>query len=337
MVSFSSKDLREGELAEILNNEEQRIALARIERVTVTDKTKKKKNILAATVISGEENCGKLTGLRLRPLTNGSSFLSASSSSSQNTLAQLSPTFLVAQTSLPGLALNKFLSPGYSQRGYAINATGLFPRDPIPIGALKLNATSEVKWSSLSTSPSLDLVRDGKVQGSQNIATQNLNIRTGARIHYLDSRLWSGAGAILFKSLKTTSTLAAAPGEANSDKLFQVVRDISGRGFGLYAEQGVNISNAATLSFGGGIGLGTKLETPIIEDGDATNTSTTAKVESLPFFAGAKLQIPFFRWIFADVQLDYERFSLSIPLVNDSTSKAQMDVISFSAGVGVRF
>jgi len=91
------------------------------------------------------------------------------------------------------------------------------------------------------------------------------------------------------------------------------------------------------MSVGGGFGIASKISTPIVEDGDATNTSDLGKVEGLPLFLEARVTVPFLRWIFIEVSVDYKRFAFSLPLINEGTTKAQYDAVSFATGVGFRY
>jgi hypothetical protein len=333
-VPISGKGFKEGELAEVLDSSNTRMAVVKIEPFLFKGKKR-----LVATVLSGEERCKELQGKNLRKL-DGSTptqFASGNNSKITDSIVFIAPHFQVAQSSLPGLALNKFLSPGYTQQGIGFRGSGIFPRTPMEAGPLKINFNSDIAWSSLNSSPSLDLVRDGKVEGSQSIATQNLNFRAGTRVHMLGSKLWIGAGVVVFDSFKSNSNLNATGTAGSPDKLFKAVRDISGQGFGVYGEQGFVINDSAVFAVNGGIGLATTVKTPVVEDGEATNTQEAVKVESLPLFVGARIQVPFLTWIFAEVNLDYRKINMTLPLINDSVSKAQYDVMLFSAGVGLRY
>ncbi|MFZ9521374.1 MAG: hypothetical protein ACO3A4_12950 [Silvanigrellaceae bacterium] len=333
-VPFSGKGLKEGELAEIVDSSNSGITVVKIESFVFKGKKR-----LVATVLSGDEKCTSLQGKVLRKL-DGSGQMKVGSqinSKISDSIVFIAPQFQVAQSSLPGLALNKFLSPGYTQQGIGFRGAGIFPRLPIDAGPLKINFISELAWSSLNSSPALDLVRDGKVEGSQSIATQNLNLRAGTRIHLLNSRLWTGTGIVVLDSFKSNSNLNATGTAGSPDKLFKAVRDLSGQGFGLYGEQGFVINESVVFAINGGIGLATTVKTPVVEDGEATNTEETVKLESVPLFAGARIQVPFLNWIFAEVNLDYKKLNMTLPLINNAVSKAQYDVMSFSAGVGFRY
>lgn len=333
-VTISGKGLTEGDLAEVIDASSTRMAVVKIEPFVFKGKKR-----LVATVLSGEEKCKDLQGKELRKL-DGSAQPQLSAgvvSKITDSVVFVAPQFQVSQSSLPGFALNKFLSPGYTQQGIGFRGTGIFPRTPIEAGPLKINFNSDIVWSSLNSSPSLDLVRDGKVEGSQSISTQLLNLRAGARVHMLSSKIWTGAGVIVFDSFKSNSNLNATGTASSPDKLFKAVRDISGQGFGLYGEQGFVINDSAIFAVNGGIGLATSVKTPVVEDGEATNTEEGLKVESPPLFVGAKIQVPFLTWIFAEVSLDYKKINMIVPLINNAVSKAQYDSMSFSAGVGLRY
>lgn len=323
----------EGDLAEVIDKSNSRVAVVKIERL-------KPKGRLVATVIVGEDKCSSLRGLAIKTIPlEGSAESSGSSGGADigRSILFVSPRFQVSQTALPGMALNKFLSPGYSQRGFGFNGVGVFPRSPITAGPLKLNFKSEIRWSQAATSPLIDLVRDGKVIGTQGISTQNLKLRVGARMNYLDSQAWTGAGLVLLDKFQTTSKLASIPGVEGSDQVFQVIRDVSGSGLGLFGEQGFIINNSAIMSVGGGFGLGSKITTPIVEDGEATNTRDVVNLEGLPLYLEARLTVPFLKWIFFEVSVDYKRFAFSLPLINEGISKAQFDAVSFETGVGFRY
>lgn len=331
-VPFTGKGLSEGDLAEIIDNDGERVALVRLERY------KKPNGRLVATVLVGEEKCSQLRGLNVRPaggLTQPG--IATAIGSEKPSLVQVAPNFSVTQTSMPGLALNKFLSPGYTQRGFAIQVDGNYPRTPMKIGPLDVSFNSDFKWASLSTSPALDIVKDGQVAGMQSVSTQNTRLRAGARVHLFNSRIWSGAGLTLLDSFQTSSSLSSTGTTEGADKLFKVVRDLKGNSFGVYAEQGFLINNAATFSICGGLGFISSVKTPLIEDADATNTSEDVKVEGVPLYLAGKINVPFFKLAFAEVNLDLKRLSMTIPLINENVSKAQYDVMTFSAGVGIRF
>ncbi len=332
-VPVTGEGLAEGDLAEVIDKSNSRVAVVKLERL-------KPKGRLVATVIVGEDKCSSLRGLAVRTLSSEGSASSSGGSGGADigrSLLFVSPRFQVSQTALPGMALNKFLSPGYSQRGFGFNGVGVFPRNSIVTGPLKLNFKSEIRWSQATTSPLIDLVRDGKVIGTQGISTQNLNLRVGAKINYLNSQAWTGAGLVLLDKFQTSSKLASIPGVEGSDQVFQVIRDVSGSGLGLFGEQGFIINNSAIMSVGGGFGLGSKISTPIVEDGEATNTSDLAKVEGLPLYLEARVTVPFLKWIFVEMSVDYKRFAFSLPLINEGISKAQYDAVSFSTGVGFRY
>lgn len=327
-VPVNGGNLTEGELAEVLDSSNTRVAIVKMEKL---------KNRLVATVISGEEQCSNLRGLSVKPLSAGGKAAGESETADEQPMLYLAPRYQVSQNALPGLALNKFLTPGYTQKGFQIAGVGIFPRKPIAAGPLMLNFKVEGQFSSVSSSPLIDLVRDGKVLGSQNIGTTALNLRGGGRINYLSSQAWSGAGIILLDKLASKSTLTASGTPDPANPVFQVIRDISSSGFGIYAEQGFIINNSAIVMLSGNLGFGTKVTTPVVEDGDATNTGETLTVASPPVALDAKLVVPFVKWVFAEVAVDYRKFSVTVPLINNSVSKAQIDVTRVSAGVGIRY
>lgn len=328
-VPINGSGFSEGDLAEVVDNSGSRIAVVKIERL--------KRDKLIATVITGEDKCSSLRGLAIKSFTPDGNGSGSADVSSEQTMLLIAPRYQVAQTALPGLALNKFLTPGYTQKGLEFSGLGIFPRTPIPTGPLKINFKAEGRFSNLNTSPVLDLVRDGKILGTQNIATQAITLRGGGRINYLASRAWTGAGLVLVDSYQSKSTLTAGPNAGTENPVFPVVRDLKVSGFGIYGEQGFILNNSAIVALGFGLGLGTKVSTPIVEDGDATNTAEELKLDSPPVYLEARLAVPFIKWIFAEVSIDYRKLSLTVPLINNGVSKAQFDLSRISAGVGFRY
>jgi hypothetical protein len=189
--------------------------------------------------------------------------------------------------------------------------------------------------SSSATTPALDLVKEGKVIGTQKFATTALHLRAGARALTSDSRLWTEAGVVLLDKLSSKSTLAKS--SADVDALFPVIRELNGQGFGLYVEQGLVVGDNNRLSFSGALGLGTKFKTPVLEDGDSTNTTENFTTEGLPLSAGINFSFPIWRGAFAETNFDYVNVKLALPLINEQQSKSQIEKLSFSVGVGYRF
>lgn len=330
-VPVIGKDLVEGDLAEIIDKSAQRIALIKIER------SKSSSGRLVGTVLVGSEKCNQLRGLTMRPVVSGDSGGSAAGAGkSKNDILRIAPKYILAQSALPGLALNKFLTPGYTQRGIAVGGSVLLPRNPIAVGPAKLNFKTDAVWTSLTTSPSIDIVKDGKIEGTQAITTKSMTARAGGRIYYLDSRLWSGIGAVLYDGFQSKSQVSSVDG-GDAEKILRVIRDLKGGGFGIYAEQGFIINRSAEVSLSGGIGLKTTITTPVVEDGDATNAIENATIQGLPLFAGASFRIPLLSLVFAEVNLEYRKYAFTIPLINDAESKAQYDNLIFAAGLGLSF
>jgi len=329
LVPVKIRGMNEGELAEVLDRGQNRVAIVRLVRVN------RNSSRLMAQVLVGEENCSSLSGYAIRPLSSSSAASALASGTQISEVASLSGAFIVHQLSLPGLALNKFLSPGYTQRGFGLRASAAFPRQPMRFGKFNLQGSAGVVFSSSATSPALDIVKEGKVIGTQNFATTAYQFRGGARALTSDARLWTEVGLVLLDSLASKSTLAKAG--TNVDALFPAVRELNGQGFGLYAEQGLVVGQNARLSLSGALGLGTKYKTPVLEDGEATNTSENFKTEGLPIFAGINLNVPVWRGAYAELNFDYANVKLSLPLVNDQLSKSQIEKLSFSLGAGYRF
>lgn len=331
-VPFVGKGLSEGDLVEIINKKDERVAIARLE------KFKPSEGRLVATLLVGEEKCATLQGLALRVFKNDSRTKASSDENEDYTksILLIAPRFQIAQTSLPGLALNKFLTPGYLQKGLTIHADGTFPRQPLQLGSLKLNFTTEVNWSTLATAPALDVVSQGNILGLQSTTSQILDARFIPRFFFLDERLWTGT-VLGFHQIKNQSTLKSLNDENVNEQIFQVVRDVNGRFIVIAVELGFIIKKSAIVSILAGFGIKSTLKSPIIEDGDATNVTENLVSDSIPVFLGAKALIPIYQWIFSEITLDYKKFSFSIPLVNSGSSKASYELMSFAAGVGIRF
>jgi hypothetical protein len=329
IVPVKIRGMNEGELAEVLDDSKNRVAVVRLERLS------RPSGNLVATVIVGEEKCSSLAGFTIRPLSLEAGSTRKDSPSNESSILHIAPQYVVYQNSLPGLALNKFLSPGYTQRGFGLRASSFFPREPAQIAKINLQGTSDIHWTSTSTSPSIDLVKDGKVLGMQKLSTQTLKIQAGARILSLNSQLSTEAGAVLYNSFFNKSAIIATGGD--SDQLFPAIRDVSGRGFGIYAEQGIIIAGTTRVAVSGGIGFGDSISTPIVEDGESTNTSEKFSIQGAPIFAGLSIYLPIQKWAFTEFNLDFNSMSLQLPLVNGQVTKAQFETLGFSAGVGFRF
>lgn len=329
IVPVKIRGMNEGELAEVLDDSRNRVAVVKLERLS------RPSGKLVATVIVGEEKCSSLAGFTIRPLSLEDGSTRKESPSIESSILHIAPQYVVYQNSLPGLALNKFLSPGYTQRGFGLRASSLFPRKPLQISKINLQGTSDIHWTTTSTSPSIDLVKDGKVLGMQKLSTQTLKIQAGARILSLNSQLSTEAGAVLYNSFRNRSAIIATGG--NSDQLFPALRDVSGQGFGIYAEQGLIIAGATRIAVSGGIGFGDSISTPIVEDGESTNTSEKFSIQGTPIFAGLSIYLPIQKWAFSEFNLDFNSMSLQLPLVNGQVTKAQFETLGLSAGVGFRF
>lgn len=330
-VPVIGKELIEGNLAEIVDSSGRRVALVKIERI------KSSPGRLFGTVLVGSEKCRQLRGLAMRAIVTGAPVQAATIAGKRRyDVARITPQFILAQTALPGLALNKFLTPGYTQRGFAVGSSLLLPRHPFTIGSAPVSFKMDTVWAGLTTSPAIDIVKDGKIEGIQTIATQSINARAGTRIHYLDSQLWSGIGAVLYDGFQSKSKVTSLNG-SDAEKILRVIRDLKGNGFGVFAEQGIVINNTVEVSLSGGVGLKTAISTPIVEDGDATNSSEKATIQGLPIFAGASLRIPFLRILFAEVNLEYRKYTFRVPLINQGETKAQYDSFTFASGLGISF
>ncbi|NBO39521.1 hypothetical protein EBU99_13165 [bacterium] len=330
LLPVEQNGLNFGDLAEVIDVSSTRIAIVRLEKMNQSSAK------LVAKVLSGEDKCTSLAGFKIRPLSTDANPNQLSAASSKQTIIHISPQYLLTQNSLPGLALNKFLNPGYTQRGFALRTAGIFPREPMKVGSFELRAMGDLLWSTATTTPPLDLVRNGKVLGSQSFSTQNLQLRAGAYIPEFSGRAWSSAGLILFDSFRTQSSLLAS-GSESTDQIFKVIRDISGQGFGLFAEQGILIGSSASLTVGGGIGLATSITTPLLEDGESTNTAEKFQLNGLPLYATARVHLPFLDWLFAEINLDYRLIQMQLPLINEQLTKAQYEVVGFSTGIGIRY
>jgi hypothetical protein len=298
---------------------------------------KLKNGRLVALVLTGEDKCSTLRGMAIKSFSTSGTTSNRAESSTGQSMLLVAPRYQVSQNALPGLALNKFLTPGYTQKGIEFAGLGIFPRSPIAVGPLKMNFKAEAHFSNLNSSPVIDLVRDGKVIGTQNISTQTLQLRGGGRVNYMNSQAWTGAGLVLVDSFQTKSTLSASPNATAENPVFQVIRDVRSNGLGIFGEQGFIINDSAIISVGGSIGLATKVSSPIVEDGDSTNTNEALTLNSPPVYLEARLVVPFMKWAFAEIGVDYRKFSLTVPLINDSVSKAQVDVSRVSAGIGFRY
>lgn len=320
--------MNEGELAEVLDESKNRVAVVKLERLNRSAKK------LAATVIVGEEKCSSLAGFTIRPFGLQPGLTLNESPAHEGSILQVAPQYVVYQNSLPGLALNKFLSPGYTQRGFGLRASGLFPRKALKISKINLQGTSDIHWTSAATSPSIDLVKNGKVLGIQKLSSKTLKIQAGARVLFLNDQLSTEVGAILYNSFAHKSTLISTAGD--SDQLFPALRDVSGRGFGIYAQQALMIAGTTRIAVSGGIGLGDSVSTPIVEDGESTNTSEKFSIQGPPIFAGLSLYIPIQKWAFTEFNFDFNSMRLQLPLVNGQVTKAQFETLGFSAGVGFR-
>lgn len=330
LVPVKARGLNEGDLAEVVDGSNSRIAVVRIERLPPQT------GRLVANVLVGGEKCDALRGLSVRALTQWSPTLTGLIQKPQPTpLLSLSVQYAFAQSNIPGLAMNKFLTPAYTQRGIGLRAGGNFPRQAISTPLGKFKALGDVQWAASETSPPLDLVRDGKIAGTQSLSSQAVRVRAAAQYISKESKFWTNAGALLFDSLTTKSTLNAIAGA--SDPVFPVVRAINANGFGLFLEQGFVLPGEARMSLLGGVSLGMRATTPLLEDGDATNTSETFTFAGTPLLAGMQIKIPFNTFAFVDLHVDYRKMELQLPLVNDKVTKAQLENLSLATGLGLQF
>ena len=318
-----------GDLAEVVDQTNTRIALIRLERLSQTSA------VLAARVLVGEERCKTLAGFKIMPLRSQESTTLIFGSKKKDSTFFLAPHMIVSQNNLPGMALNKFISPGYTQRGFGLRASGVFPPKPLKILRTSIQGQADLQWSSSSTSPSIDLIKDGTVLGTQKLSTTAMRIKAGARLLSLKGQLWTSAGALLTDSFETKSELGALGGA--TDKLFKSIRDVKGQGFGLFIEQGAIINGSARFSLHAGFNISQSAETPIVEDGEATNTSEKFKISSTPVIVGATFMVPILDWMYAEINLDYKSISMELPLVNSKVTKAQMETLSFATSLGLRF
>ncbi len=329
LVPVQIRGMNEGDLAEVIDAQQNRVAVVRLVRLT------RPAGRLAAQVLVGEENCSSLSGYTIRPLPSLTTTGTQATGTSANPVASVAAQFMVIQFALPGLGLNKFLSPGYTQRGFGLRASGAFPRQPMQLGMFRLQAALAGLFSNSVTTPAIDIISNGQVLGTQRFSTTAIQLRAGARALTADSRLWTETGVILFDRISNKSSLAKS--SESVDTLFAAIREFNGQGFGLYAEQGIVVGQNIRLSFWGGLGLGTKYKTPVLEDGDATNTSENFKTEGLPFYAGININIPVWRGAFSEINFDLSNVKLSLPLINEQQSKSQIERLSFSLGGGYRF
>ncbi|MEY4066238.1 MAG: hypothetical protein RIR26_2446 [Pseudomonadota bacterium] len=330
LVPVKVRGLNEGDLAEVVDNSNARVAVVRLERLPPQT------GRLVANVLVGGENCNTLRGLNVRPLApSGASFTGLIKKPQPTPLMSVSVQYALAQNSIPGLAMNKFLTPIYTTRGIGLRASGSFPQEAKVISGGKYKALGDVHWATTETSPPLDLVKDGKVAGSQSLSSQNLRVRAGAQYISKDSKFWTNAGALLYDTLRTKTVLTSLTGA--SEPAFPVVRAISSKSFGVFLEQGFVMPGEARIALHGGINFGTSATTPILEDGDATNTSEKFKITGTPLLAGLHLKIPFSNFVFVEMQLDYRKVELQLPLVNEKFTKAQWENLSLATGLGVQF
>lgn len=330
LLSIKTQGLQEGDLAEVVDQSNTRIAVIRLERMSQSS------GVLAARVLVGEERCKTLAGYKVVPLSTQINSGLNYSTSRKESLVYIAPQAVFTQTNLPGFALNKFLSPSFSQRGFGVHLASIFPSKPFRISRLPIQGQFNFSWNSVLTSPSLDLVKNSEVIGVQKISTNSMKVRTGLRLLTFNELLWTGVGGVIFENFTQKSTLAPSP-SGSSDQLFQALRDSSGLGFGAYAEQGFIINGSGRISVLAGLGFAHSVKTPIVEDAEASNLSDKFTISGPPFFVGVNIMVPLMEWAFAEANFDYKTMSMSLPLVNQQVTKAKYETTSFSVGAGVKF
>lgn len=329
LIEVKNSPFAAGELIEIIDSNGQRIGVAKAGRQNAKNRRAK------ALILDGTRKCKSYQGQSVRSLAEPRSSFGKSTSAVSDNMLFISPRYVVTQYTLPGLALNKFITPAFNQKGFGIIASGIFPKKPISLGAIAIKANIEVNFESGKSSPPLDLVKDGVVEGTQNIATTLLDVRGGVRALFSNSSSWAELGAVVFERLSTKSTLLKS-GDDESE-IFQTIRDLSGGGFGGYLGYGLSFGNAAEIALHSGIGFASSYTTPIVEDGNFTNTSEKLEPDGLPVFAGISIKIPLMKFVFTEVDLRYKITPLKIPLINDEVSKAQAELLSIRAGAGLQF
>lgn len=328
LIEITSPDFVKGDYIEIIGNNEKRIGLAKAGRSSSKNRTTR------ALVIDGTKNCKIYKGKLARRVNFGENSFSSQKTNPAQKAFFIIPQYVVTQHTVPGLALNKFISPSYNQKGFGLRVSGVFPKTPLQISSYRFKTRFSAAFEQAQTSPALDLFREGVVIGSQSIVSTLINAQGGIRSLFAGPSAWAEIGAVLYESLTSKSSLKKTSND--EAELFQAIRDVSGSKFGLYLALGIVMSNSAEISLHSGIGLGGKYTTPIIEDGNFTNTSSSIKTNGIPIFAGTELRIPLMEILYAEVGLEYKNTPLLIPLINDEISKAQFESLSVRVGAGLQ-
>lgn len=329
LIELVNSEFATGEFLEVIDSSGKRLGVVK------AGKRSEKSGRAKALVIDGTRNCNSYKGKTVRRLGAGqASGLNGAGGVASKSLFII-PRYVVSQHTIPGLALNKFITPAYNQKGFGLMVAGVFPRNPLQIASLNLKTHFNASFESAKTSPALDLVRDGVVAGSQAISSTTIDARGGLRAIFTSIASWVELGAVLYESTTSKSTLQKTGQEET--ELFQAVRDLSGSSFGIYFGYGLFISNSAEVSFHSGIGLGGAYKTPLIEDGSFTNNSEELKPNGLPFFAGASVKVPLMNLMVAEIDVKFKNLPILIPLINEEMSKAQSETLSFRIGAGLQF
>lgn len=329
IVEILNSTFETGEYLEIIDSNQRRLGTAKAGRKN------SKTNRATAVVIDGSRNCNIYKGKNVRKLITENRAILGPTYSAADKSVFIIPQYIVTQYTVPGLALNKFISPSYNQKGFGLRVTGVLPKRPFQIARFNFKTHVSAGFESAQTSPAIDLLRDQLVQGNQSISSTRIDARGGVRALFAPASSWAEIGAVLYESTTSKSSLnKTAQDEA---ALFQAIRDVSGSTFGLYAGFGALIADSSEISIYSGIGLGGSYTTPIIEDGSFTNTSETLNTEGIPLFAEAAVKVPLLDLLFVEVNLQYKNIPLLIPLINDETSKAQSESLSFRVGAGLQF
>jgi hypothetical protein len=329
LVEILNSKFATGDYVEIIDTNQKRLGTAKV------GKKNSKTNRAAAIVIDGNTNCNIYRGKQIRALRTGAASHSASFFSATDKIVFIIPQYIVTQNTVPGLGLNKFISPSFNQKGFGARVSGVFPKTPIRISNFNFKSHVSAGFESSQTSPAIDLVKEQIVAGSQSISTTKIDARGGIRALFNPLSLWAELGAVLYESTNSKSKLTKISNDEAA--LFQAIRDVSGSTFGLYLGTGALIASSTELSLVAGIGLGGSYKTPIIEDGNFTNTSETMATQGIPIFADVAVKVPLIDLLFAEVNLQYKNVPLLIPLINDETSKVQSESLSFRVGMGVQF
>ena len=329
IIEIVNSNFEQGEYIEIFDSSQRRMGTAKAGRKN------SKTNQTRALVIDGNTNCNLYKGKQVRRLSTGTSATFGASLSASEKMFFILPQYIVTQYTIPGLALNKFISPSYNQKGFGLRVSGLLPKKPVQLSLFSFKTHFSAGYEASQTSPAIDLLRDQLVAGNQIIATTKIDARGGVRAVFTRASSWAEIGAVLYESTTAKSSLNKSSQDETA--LFQAVRDISGKTFGIYLALGATVAQSSEFSVHSGIGLGGSYSTPIVEDGSFTNTSTAIATNGLPIFAGVAVKIPVMNLLFVEVNLDYKNLPLLIPLINDEVSKAQSESLAIRVGAGMQF